>query len=147
MNNIIWFRTDKLGDFLIHSHLMKDTSTTVENSHTTVVCSPYNEKIIKEYDFIDETIPYHKDFSLYKKIMIIKRILKRKYHTSVAIDGKKISYLCSSLIKSKNKIGLVYKVKSSFLGIIKYTRYRPFTFKFISEYFLLNHYFYMNLRF
>ncbi len=138
MNNIIWFRTDKLGDFLIHSHLIKDTSTFVENSFTTVVCSPYNEKIIKEYDFINETIPYHEDFSLYQKIKIIMRVLKRNYHSCIVIDGKKISYLCSILINSKNKIGLVYKVKSNFLGLFKYTKFRPFTFKFISKYFIFD---------
>tara|TARA_Y200000002_G_scaffold254784_1_gene211280 strand:+ start:191 stop:1276 length:1086 start_codon:yes stop_codon:yes gene_type:complete len=139
MNNIIWFRTDKLGDFLIHSHLIRDTSISIKNSHTTVVCSPYNEKIIKEYEFINETIPYHKDFSLYKKIKILLRILKRNYHTSVAIDGKKFSYFCSLLAKSKNKIGLVYKVKSKLFGLFKYTRYRPFTFRFISEYVIFDH--------
>ena len=133
MNNIIWFRTDKLGDFLIHSKLIRDTSLSINNPFTIVVCSPYNEKIIKEYDFIDETIPYQKDFSIYKKIKIILRILKKNYHTSVAMDGKKFSYLCSLLIKSNNKLGLVYKVKSSFLGLFKFTRYRPFTFRFISE--------------
>jgi len=139
MNNIIWFRTDKLGDFLIHSHLIRDTSISIKNSYTTVVCSPYNEKIIKEYEFINETIPYHKDFSLYKKIKILLRILKRNYHTSVAIDGKKFSYFCSLLAKSKNKIGLVYKVKSKLFGLFKYTRYRPFTFRFISEYVIFDH--------
>ena len=138
MNNIIWFRTDKLGDFLIHSNLIRDTSLSINDSFTTVVCSPYNEKIIKEYDFIDETIPYHKDFSFYKKIKIILRILKKNYHTSVAMDGKKISYFCSLLIQSKNKLGLVYKVKSSFFGIFKYTRYRPFTFRFISEFLIFD---------
>ena len=138
MKNIIWFRTDKLGDFLIHSHLIKDTSTSIANCYTTVVCSPYNEKIIKEYDFIDETIPYHKDFNLYQKIKIIIQIMKRNYHTSIAMDGKKISYLCTFLIKSNNKIGLVYKVRSNFLGLFKYIRYRPFTFRFISEYLMFD---------
>lgn len=138
MNNIIWFRTDRLGDFLILSRLIKDTSTSIENSYTTVVCSPYNEKIIKEYDFIDETIPYHKDFNLYQKLRIIKQILKKNYHTSVAMDGKKISYLCTFLIKSRNKIGLVYKARSSFLGLFKYIRYRPFIFRFISEYLMFD---------
>ena len=139
MSNIIWFRTDKLGDFLIHSHLIRDTSSSITNSYTIVVCSPYNEKIIKEYEFIDETIPYHKDFSIYKKIKILLRILRRNYHTSVAIDGKKFSYFCSLFAKSKNKIGLVYRVKSSFLGLFTYTRYRPFTFKFISKYVIFDH--------
>ena len=139
MNNIIWFRTDKLGDFLIHSHLIRDTSISISDSYTTVVCSPYNEKIIKEYDFIDETIPYHKDFSLYQKTKTLLRILRRNYHTCVAIDGKKFSYFCSLFAKSQNKIGLVYRVKSSFLGFFKYTRYRPFTFRFISKYLIFDH--------
>ena len=54
------------------------------------------------------------------------------------MDGKKISYLCTLLIKSKNKLGLVYKVKSSFLGIFNYTRYRPFTVRFISEFLIFD---------
>ena len=133
MKKIIWFRTDKLGDFLIHSHLIKKTSENISNSYTIIVCSPYNEKIIKEYDFIDETIAYDKGFKLGHKIKILYQILLSKYYLSVAIDGKKISYFCSILINCKSKLGVIYRSKKKIFNIFNIIKYKPFFFKSISE--------------
>ena len=138
MKKIIWFRTDKLGDFLIHSHLIKKTSESISNSYTIVVCSPYNEKIIKEYDFVNETIAFDKNFRLNHKIRILFKILLSKYYLSVAIDGKKISYFCSFFMNSQSKLGIIYKSKKYIFNKFNITRYKPFFFKSISEKFIFN---------
>ena len=67
MKKIIWFRTDRLGDFIINSHLIKAMSEKSEDIYTIVVCSPINKELIKEYEFIDEVIIYDKSLSLIKK--------------------------------------------------------------------------------
>jgi len=133
MKKIIWFRTDRLGDFIINSHLIKAMSEKSEDIYTIVVCSPINKELIKEYEFIDEVIIYDKSLSLIKKVGLVLQILSNKYEISIAIDGKSISYLCSALIRSKNKIGILYKKRIKILNFIKFTKYKPLIFKKLSQ--------------
>lgn len=106
--NFIIFRTDRLGDFIIHSRPIYELKFKYPNSHITVVCSSLNEKIISNYSFIDEVIIHNKYDSLFKKFNNFFKIIKKKYYAAFILDGKKFSHLCNIFINSKNKLGLVY---------------------------------------
>ena len=72
--NIIFFNTVALGDYLVHSRIIKDLKLKY-NCHITAVCSLYNSKIIRHHKHIDEIIIYDENWSLNKKINILKTIL------------------------------------------------------------------------
>ena len=55
--NIIFFNTVALGDYLVHSRLIKDLKEQY-NCNVTAVCSPYNSRIIKKHSHIDTVIIY-----------------------------------------------------------------------------------------
>ena len=59
-HNFIIFRTDRLGDFIIHSRPIYELKIKYPKSHITVVCSDLNKKIISKYSFIDEVIIHNK---------------------------------------------------------------------------------------
>ena len=71
--NFIIFRTDRLGDFIIHSRPIYELKIKYPKSHITVVCSNLNEKIISNYSFIDEVIIYNKKDNF---IIKLKNFLK-----------------------------------------------------------------------
>ena len=111
MKNYIFFRTDRLGDFLIISNIIKQLKNKFPNCKITVVASKYNYHFIKNYKIIDRVILYNKNFDYFKKISIFKTIIDRNYDASFSVDGKSFSNLCTFFLKSKLKLGLIYKSK------------------------------------
>jgi len=111
----IFFRHDRLGDFLIVTSLIKSLKKKFPNSKIIVFCSPLNFKFIKSYKLIDKVILYDKKFSLKKKYNIFNKIIKDEYYASFSIDGKSISNLFNFFLKSKYKLGIVYRY--IFLGL------------------------------
>ena len=107
MNHYLFFRTDRIGDFLLSSVLFKAIKRNDPNSKITVIGSEKNYYYIKTFDFIDTVIQYPDSFI--KKIFFFLKIRKNKYKLIGALDGKKRSiYLCI-LIKSKIKVLLTTK--------------------------------------
>ena len=87
--NFIIFRTDRLGDFIIHSRPIYELKIKYPKSHITVVCSNLNEKIISNYSFIDEVIIYNKKDNFIIKLKNFLKIIGKKYYAAFIIDGKK----------------------------------------------------------
>ena len=115
MKRFIFFRSDRLGDFLTLTGILNSIKTKYKNSNITLVCSPLNYTLVKHYKNIDCVHIYDRKFSLIKKISIFFRIINNQYFCSFSLDGKSFSNLCTFFIKSKYKLGLVYKFK--FLNI------------------------------
>lgn len=106
--NIIFFNTVALGDYLVHSRLIKDLKIKY-NCNITAVCSPYNSRIIKRHSHIDTVILYNDKWSLIKKYNCLKKILKKKYYLSIVFDCKKFSMLSNFFLNSNFKRGILMK--------------------------------------
>lgn len=111
VDNFIIFRTDRLGDFIIHSRPIFELKRRYPKSYITVVCSRTNKKIISNYSFVDEVIEHNKDDNFFVKIKNFLKIIKKNYNASFILDGKKFSYFCNMFIRSKKKVGSVYSKK------------------------------------
>jgi len=107
MNHYLFFRTDRIGDFLMSSVLLKSIKRNDPNSYITVVASKNNFFFIKKMNLIDEVVEYPSN-SL-KKVFFFFNLLKKKYYLSVVLDGKKRSIFSSILVRSKTKILLTTK--------------------------------------
>lgn len=105
---IIIFRTDRLGDYIIHSRPIYELKKK-ENAEIIIVCSKTNIEIIKKSNFVDKVISYNKDDALFTKIKKFFEIIKYKYYASIVLDGKSFSYFCNIFIRSEKKLGIVYK--------------------------------------
>ena len=142
MKRFIFFRNDRLGDFIIITNLLKSIKKKYPDSNITLVSSFYNHKFIKKYKIIDKVILYNKDLNFVKKIGIFKQIIKDKYYASFFIDGKSFSNFCSIFIKAKYKLGLFYRYKFFLFTLLKpnylytffFDKYETFTSKkFLSQ--------------
>ena len=138
MKKFIFFRNDRLGDFLIITSILKSIKEKYKDSHITVVCSPLNYSLVKKYKIINQVYLYNKRDSLFKKISLLRKINKGDYYASFAVDGKSFSNLCNLLIKSKYKLGLVYNYKilnlwfskpNFFYKYVVFDKYETFTSK------------------
>ena len=132
MKKFIFFRNDRLGDFLILTNILKSIKEKYKDSHITVVCSPLNYSLVKKYKIINQVYLYNKKDSFFKIISLLRKINKGNYYASFAVDGKSFSNLCNFLIRSKYKLGLVYNYKIFNLWLSK-----P---NFFYKYFIFNKY-------
>ena len=136
MENIIIFKTDRVGDLLHLSGCIKAIHENFTESRITLVCSKYNYQIAKNYTFIRNFIVIDKESSLRILIKYFNQLIFSKYSYLFLLDGKNRSLFLSYFIKSKIKSSLCYwKVKKVF-GI-KYNIYRPS--KFILKKFFKNY--------
>jgi ADP-heptose:LPS heptosyltransferase len=110
-NNIIIFRTDRLGDYLIHSRPIYELKRKIKNSHIIVVCSQINKKILSNTSYVDEVIVFNKNFNFLKKTKVFINLIKKQYHSCFILDGKKFSFFVNMFLFSKKKFGVIYKKK------------------------------------
>ncbi len=138
MKKFIFFRNDRLGDFLILTSILKSIKEKYKDSHITVVCSPLNHVLVKKYKIINQIYIHSKKNSFFKTLSLLLKISKSNYYASFAVDGKSFSNICNFLINAKYKLGLVYKYKifniwfskpNFFYKYFVFNRYESFTSK------------------
>ena len=106
-SNYLFFRTDRIGDFLVSAILMKSIKRDDQDAYLTVVASKKNYFYIKTLNFIDEVHLYPENFI--KKIIFFFNLNKKKYKAIFALDGKKRSIYFTIFLKSKFKFLMTTK--------------------------------------
>ena len=103
MNNYLFFRTDRIGDFLLSAILLNSIKRNDPNSHISVVCSSKNYHYAKNFHLVDKAILYPEK-SFFKKTSFFLEMFLKKNYCTIICDGKKRSIYSTILIKSKVKI-------------------------------------------
>ena len=106
-NKYIFFRTDRIGDFLLSAILIKSVKRSDKNSFITVVASKKNYLYIKNFSFVDEVILFPESY--FSKIIFYLRFIFKKFYLIAVLDGKKRSLYFSLLTRSKFKFLFTYK--------------------------------------
>ena len=106
--NYLIFRTDRIGDFLITSPLIKAIKRHDTNSKIFIVASNKNAEFIKEYDLVDG-IFLLKSKKMKYRINLFLELRKYEFNTIIVSDKKNRSILFGLLLKAQNKIFNVSK--------------------------------------
>ena len=69
IKKILIYRTDRIGDFLISSPFIKNLKLKFPNSKIHIMCSSYNENLIKNFSFIDRHYVFKGGF--FKRILMV----------------------------------------------------------------------------
>jgi len=125
MNNYLFFRTDRIGDFLVSAILLNSIKRNDKNSVITIIASKKNYFYIKSFNFIDEVILYPD--SLFKKIKLFFYLFKKNYNLIGVLDGKKKSIYFTFFLKSNFKI--LITGKSFYKNVLKFVYTKIFLFK------------------
>ena len=107
-NKYIFFRTDRVGDFLMSAILIKAIKRSDSNSHIIVVASKKNFHYIKKFPYVNETILFPDNY--FKKIYFYSKFFFNKFHLICILDGKKRSLYFSFLTRAKFKFLFTYKI-------------------------------------
>ena len=109
MNNYIFFRTDRIGDFLLSAILLNSIKRNDPNSYITVICSSKNYDYVKNFHLVDRAVLYPEK-NLFKKISFFLGMFFKKNYCAIVCDGKKRSIYSAILLRSKIKILFSTKV-------------------------------------
>ena len=104
----LFFRTDRIGDFLITAPLIHAVKNKKSKSIICVVASTKNYEFIKNYKFVDEIFILKKN-NIINKLKLFFQLRKYKYDAIIVSDKKNRSILLTIILKSKKKIFNVSK--------------------------------------
>ncbi len=102
------FRTDRIGDFLITSPLIKAIKRNDTKSKIYIVASKKNENFIKNYILVDKVFVLNSN-NLKDRLKLLFELRKKKFDNIIIADKKNRSIFLSILLISKNKIFNVSK--------------------------------------
>ena len=106
--NYLFFRTDRVGDLLVSSILLKSVKRTNQNNKVFVICSELNVDFAKNLTFIDGVFILKK--GLFNKIKLLIKINLLKIDKLLILDGKDRSIFFSFFILAKEKFYIFSKV-------------------------------------
>ena len=115
MKKILIFKSDRIGDLINISSLIKNLKNNFDNSEITLVCSKYNSDIAKYYPELSSILIFEN--SIIRFIyQYFDKIFLNKYDYIFQLDGKKKSYLLGVISRSKFKSCLLYIKQKNILG-------------------------------
>ena len=100
MKNILIYRTDRIGDFLVCSSIYSSIKRNYNNCKIDIVCSNSNYNYVKSFDIFNKVFLFPEKFL--DKIKFFFSL--KKYDKILVLDGKKRSIYMSIFKKTDKKI-------------------------------------------
>ena len=110
LNNILIFRTDRVGDLIVTCPAIITIKEYLVNPKITIITSEKNYKYAKDLKIFDEILIYPKK-GFIKRTLFTMRLARNKFQYIFIFDGKERSVITSFFIKSKFKVALLQSIK------------------------------------
>ena len=112
-NNILIFRTDKIGDLLTTCPTIVTIKKYLKNSEITLISSKKNHAYAKSLNIFDKVYKFPND-NLFNKIKFIYKLAKKKFDYVFIYDTKDRSLISSIFISSKYKFAATSNKKFNY---------------------------------
>ena len=123
MKKILIFKTDKIGDLINISPLLRNLNLNFPDCIIDLVCSENNLEISKYYKYFTKTFIYKKPF-FYFLFKNFNNFFLNKYDLVLQLDGKNHSYLSTFFIRASKKTCIRFIKKKKILNY-NFTNIRP----------------------
>ena len=110
VNNILIFRTDRIGDLLYTCPALLTIKNNLSNSQITLIASKKNFAYAKSLQIFDK-VDLFPQKRLVSKIRFIYYLSRLKFDYIFIFDGKKRSIISSIFIKSRYKVAIITEKK------------------------------------
>tara|TARA_A100001015_G_C15004796_1_gene720157 strand:+ start:1301 stop:2254 length:954 start_codon:yes stop_codon:yes gene_type:complete len=114
VKNVLIYRTDRIGDFLISTPIFSSLKRKFINCKIDIVCSNLNYDYVKSFNFFNKVLLYPDN--IFKKISFYLSL--SDYDHILVLDGKKRSIYNSIFKRSKTKT--LFTPSSSIKKMFKY---------------------------
>ena len=108
-NNILIFRTDRIGDLLVSCPAIVTIKENIIDSEITLITSKKNYEYAKSFNFFHRVYKFPEK-NLINKIIFVLKLIKNRYKYIYVFDGKDRSIITAGLIRSRCKLALTAKV-------------------------------------
>jgi len=109
-NNILIFRTDRIGDLLVTCPTIISIKNYLKSTNLVLITSNKNYEYALSLDLFDEVYKFPEK-GIFNKIFFILRLIKKKFDYIYVFDGKERSIISTFFIRSKFKVALMDKNK------------------------------------
>ena len=123
-NNIIIFKNDGVGDFMLFSPCLKIIKDNIENAHITLLCSEIAYPIAKNNKYIDKCIVLGNKNLIELLLNYFKTFFLTRYQYLFQFDGKNKSYRISYFVNAKIKSTICFVKQRRFFNV-HYDMFRP----------------------
>ncbi len=110
VNNILIFRTDRIGDLLYTCPALLTIKNNLSNAQITLIASKKNFACAKSLQIFDK-VDLFPQKNLLSKIKFIYHLSKLKFDYIFIFDGKNRSIISSIFIKSRYKVAIITEKK------------------------------------
>ena len=104
--NILIFRTDRIGDLIVTCPAILTIKKYFVNSNLTLVTSKKNYIYAINLNIFNKVIQYPQS-NLFSRINFIYKLAKKKFDYIFVFDGKNRSIISTAFIKSQYKVALI----------------------------------------
>lgn len=109
-NNVLIFRTDRVGDLILSCPTIFTIKDHLKNSKITLISSSNNHEYAKSLAVFDDVNLFPR-FGLIKKIKFIYNLSKKKFDYVFILDGKNRSILSAFFLNSNCKVAIISERK------------------------------------
>lgn len=112
LNNILIFRTDRIGDLLLTCPAIIAIKNYFSDSKITLISSEKNYEYAKSLKIFNEVYKFPKS-NIIDKILLVNKLNKNRFNYIFIFDGKNRSLISSIFVNSPNKIATISEKKAS----------------------------------
>lgn len=109
--NIVIFRTDKLGDLIISTPVIRAIRASHPNARIMVVASPYNHVAVEGLHEVESVVLYDKRMKLAEKWGVLKKIRAFKPTHTLVLSPKNDCYFLAALSGATSRGGLLMEYR------------------------------------
>lgn len=126
LNNILIVRTDRLGDVILSTPVIKNLRLSFPKSHIAFMCRPYTQGALEGNPDLDEVIIYDKhgrQKSLWASIKFFFYLGRRKFDLAIILHPTNRVHLITFLARIPERVGWNRKLGILLTKRIKHIKY------------------------
>ncbi len=125
-NRILIVRTDRIGDVLLSTPVIKALRDNYPHAYIAMVVSPYGKNIVEDNPYLDEVIIYDKDGkhkSWPRSIKFARNLKKKRFDLAIILHPTNRMHLLTFLSGIRRRIGYDRKFGFLLTNRIKHTKH------------------------
>jgi heptosyltransferase-2 len=122
---ILIIRTDRLGDVILSTPVIKNLRKKYPNGYIAFICRPYTKEILEQNPYLDELIVYDKygaDKSFLSTLKFALSLRKKKFDLALILHPTNRSHLIAFLAGIPKRIGWDKKLSFLLTDKLVYTK-------------------------
>lgn len=124
-SRILIVRTDRVGDVVLSTPVVKALRSVFPNAYIAMMCSPYTRELLEGNPYLDEVITYDKDGKhkgWFSSIKFALELRKKRFELAVILHPTNRVHLVSFFAGIRRRLGFARKLSFLLTDRVKHTK-------------------------